>query len=109
MNESMVDNAAQEDDQFNDWKTVVRKKHLTWCHKTANSRDANIKTGNFWSTLKPGTRIVHRAGFTNWLCRLRLCYGPIDRYIGYVLLDVFSGPSPEFSSKGTKNQKGPHF
>jgi len=38
----MVDNAEQENDD--DWKTVVRKKHLRWCYKTSNSRDANIKT-----------------------------------------------------------------
>jgi len=39
---TMVDNAEQEDDQFDEWKTVVIKKR--WCHKTGNSPEAKFKT-----------------------------------------------------------------
>jgi len=45
----MVDNAEEEDDQFDDWKTVVRKKSLRWCYKTGNSTNASIKTVNIFS------------------------------------------------------------
>ena len=44
INESMVDNTAQENDRFDNWKTVVRKENLSWYHKSGNSPDASIKT-----------------------------------------------------------------
>jgi len=57
INDSRVDNTDQEDDQLDEWTTVVRKKR--WCPTSGNSPDAKFKTVEiFVSRLKPDMIIV---------------------------------------------------